>query len=162
MKTSTTTDLIPYNKVVKEAYQATYKKARQLLSNIEQEELRYSLERECRTVKPDTVIHEFVSPLIYLRLECDQQGLLCIHWGFEEVMNDERYSNLTAEFLRVLYHNTDKSNTAIDIEASVKTNWLIKTCSEMYEYLEERNKHHTFKQIAYKPASVKRKLKAVA
>lgn len=162
MKTTNHTDILPYNKTVKEVHQSVYRKAKQLLATIEQEELRYTLERETRVIKPDTVIHEFVNPLLYLRLECDRQGMLNIHWGFEEVMNDDRLSHITAMFMRALYHHTDKGTTSVNIEDAVKTNWLIKTCSEMYEYLEERNKHHTFKQIAYKAAPVKRKLHAVA
>lgn len=148
---------LPFNKNVREAYYLILKKAKQALATIVQEELRFSLERESRSIQQDSVIHELVNPLLYLRLECEQDGLLSIHYGFEEVINQQHYSKITSAFVRSIYYYTGKEQTTINIEAAVKTNWLIKTCSEMYEYIEERNKYHTFKQIAYKPAAVKRK-----
>ncbi len=155
---------LPYNKIVKEVYCAIYRNAKQLLATLEREELRYSLEREDKTTpKVGTIIHEFINPLIYLRLECHPNEVLAIHYGFEQVLAVNQYSKVTSAFVRSIYKLTSKDITTINIENAVRTDWCIKTCSEMYEYIEERNKHHTFKQIKYKPATVRRKqMQAVA
>lgn len=154
----------PFNKAVREAYYLIYRKAKQLLATLEREELRFSLEREDRSaIKPNAILHEIITPLIYLRLESDNAGLLAIHFGFEQVLAHNQYSEFTAAFMRLLYRHTAKEHTAVEIENCIKTDWMINTCSAMYEHIEERNKYHTFKQISYKPTAVKRKqLKAVA
>jgi hypothetical protein len=161
---NTTPENEPYNKAIRESYYLIYRKAKQLLATLEREELRFSLEREDRSaIKTNAILHELISPLLYLRLESDNAGLLAIHFGFEQVLAHNQYSELTASFMRLLYRHTATENTTMNIENCIKTDWMINTCSAMYEHIEERNKYHTFKQIPYKPATVKRKqLKAVA
>lgn len=140
------------------AYYNILKQAKQLLSTLERDELRYSLEREDKaTPKVGTIIHELINPLIYLRLECHPNEVLAIHYGFEQVLAVNQYSKVTSTFVRSIYKLTSKDATTVNIEEAVRTDWCIKTCSEMYEYVEEQNKHHTFKQIKYKPATVRRK-----
>jgi len=147
----------PYNKSVREAYYTIYRKAKQLLATLQREEMRYSLEREDRVSKPNTIVHEFINPLLYLRLETDKANTLIIHFGIEQVLANNQYSQLTAIFIRELFRLTAKEHTAINIEQCVNTDWMINTPSAMYEHVESRNKHHAFKQIAYKPATIKRK-----
>jgi hypothetical protein len=151
-------DSLPYNKVVQLAYNNIYKNAKQLLSTLEREELRYSLEREDSTApKVGTIVHEFINPLLYLRLECHATNVFAIHYGFEQVLAVNQYSQITSAFIRSIYKYTAKEVTTINVEDCVRTDWCINTCSEMYEYMEEKNKHHTYKLIKYKPATVRRK-----
>ncbi|RZK08829.1 MAG: hypothetical protein EOO43_21315 [Flavobacterium sp.] len=151
-----------YNSIVKDAYYAILKKVKQQLSTIEQHELRYSLEREDKSISIGTIIHEIITPLIYLRLEFHTDNVFAIHFGIEPVNQQGQLSSITTSFIRLLYKLTCKENTAINIEDCVRTDWFINSCSDMYQYLEERgNKHHTFKQLPYKPA-IKRKLRSVA
>jgi hypothetical protein len=148
------TNTIQYNEVVKQAYFTIFKAAKQLLSYIERDELRYCLIRQDET---GSIIHEFVSPLLYLRLDCGSEGHYIIHYGFELFDNPNGYAKLTASFIRYIYKLTSKEATAINIEDSVRTDWLITNCDELYAYIEERNKYHTFKLIPYKVTATKRK-----
>lgn len=150
--------LSPYNNSVRQAYNAIYKYTKQLLSTLENEELRYSLEREERG-QPivGTIIHEFINPLLYLRLECHPTNSFAIHYGFEESKSFNQFAKLTESFVRLIYKVTSKEATEVNIEDSVRTDYCIYLCSEMYEYIEERNKHHQFKQIKHRPTAVKRK-----
>jgi hypothetical protein len=150
--------LSTYNLAVKQAYYAILKITQQLLSHIEQEELRYTLVRDERNLTEDGVIlHEFVNPLLYLRLECRDDKLFAIHYGFEQVNQQLEYSNITALFTRYVYSLTSKQTTGSDIESCVKTDWCINTPSAMYEYIEERQKHHAFKLIKHKVTAGQRK-----
>ncbi|MBD1364441.1 hypothetical protein IDJ77_11535 [Mucilaginibacter sp. ZT4R22] len=150
---------LTYNKSVGLAYFVVLKQAKQMLSTLEPEELRYTLEREDNaTSQAGAIIHELVNPLIYLRLECSNEDVLSIHFGIEQVTNQEGLSAITSKLIRLVYKHTAKEATGINIERCVKTDWLINSCSELYEYIEERNKHHTFKQIKYKVTAARRKL----
>jgi hypothetical protein len=148
----------PYNKSVQQAYIAIYKQAKQLLSTLENEELRYSLEREDKA-QPivGTIIHEFINPLLYLRLECHPTNTFAIHYGFEESKSFNEFARITSAFVRYIYKVTNREASDVNIEDAVRTDYCIYQCSEMYEYIEERNKHHHFKQIRYRPSAAKRK-----
>ncbi|WP_179416151.1 hypothetical protein HDF19_08440 [Mucilaginibacter sp. E4BP6] len=158
------TAVLAYNKSVQDAYFKILKETRKQLATLEREELRYCLEREDRTTtKPNTVIHEIVNPLVYLRLECKPDNRFAIHFGFEQVLSINQYSQLTTFFIRLLYRVTSKEATVVNVEDAVRTDWIITTCENMYEYIEENNKYHQFRLIKHKPAAMKRKqLKAVA
>ncbi|MEN0054477.1 MAG: hypothetical protein AAGC65_12460 [Mucilaginibacter sp.] len=150
--------LSPYNKSVSMAYALILKQAKQLLSTLEREELRFSLEREEKSAPiVGTIIHEIINPILYLRLECHSTNSFAIHYGFEEVLAFNQYSKITSTFVRNIYRLTSKDLTETNIEDCVRTDWCINTCSEMYEYIEQSNKYHTFKQIRYKPATARRK-----
>ncbi|MCC8410493.1 hypothetical protein LJ707_16240 [Mucilaginibacter sp. UR6-1] len=158
-----TPQLTAYNKAVRDSYALILKQARQMLGAIEQEELRFILEREDKSAKIETIIHELINPLLYLRLEHHSDDNYAIHFGFEQVSNSVELSSITTQFTRILYKQTSKDFTTVDIEGCVRTDWFINSPSAMYEYIEERGlKHHTFKQLPYKPKAAKRKLKAVA
>ena len=154
---------LPYNKAVYLAYTAIYKNAKQLLSTLEREEMRYTLEREDKTpIKIGTIIHELISPLLYLRIECHPSNSYAIHYGFEQVSAINQYSKLTSLFIRSIYKFTSKDNTQVNIEDCIRTDWCI-TCSDMYEYVEENSKHHTFKLVQHKTKPARRKqMQAVA
>jgi hypothetical protein len=149
--------LSPYNTAVKEAYFAILKQAQKLLSTIEQEELRFTLIRERSKSADAIIVHEFVNPLLYLRLECRSDNLFTIHYGFEQILEDATLHNLTALFTRYVYNLTSKTITQIDIESCVKTDWCVNTPSAMFEYIEEQHKYHTFKLIKHKVTAGQRK-----
>jgi hypothetical protein len=152
------TAVLAYNKSVQDAYFKIFKETRKQLATLEREELRYCLEREDRTTtKPNTVIHEILNPLIYLRLESKPDNRFGIHWGFEQVLSVNQYSQLTTFFIRLLYRLTSKEATEVLIEDCVRTDWIITTCDNMFEHVEENNKHHQFRLIKHKPAAMKRK-----
>jgi hypothetical protein len=145
----------PYNVEVKAAYFKVLKEAKALLATVSLEELRYSLIREDRL--SDTlsrIIHEFVNPLIYLRLESDVTGALGIRYGFEPCHD---YAYITVAFTRFLYKVTMSEATSQNIENSIKTEFYIHNPDEMYAYLEEQMKHHQFYLIKHKPAANRRK-----
>lgn len=147
-----------YNLAVKQAYFKLLKVAKQLLATIEHEELRFTLIRDDRNRHTsDSVLHEFVSPLLYMRLECSKQNLFVIHYGIEFIQTDTSLSDRTASFIRAVYHLTSKGITSIDIEKSVSTTWCITVCSELYEYIEEQQKYHTFQLIKHKVTDGQRK-----
>ncbi len=153
-----TNNQLTYNQCVQLAYFQLLKQAKQMLSTIEQEELRFTLERTDR--KPPqigTIVHELVSPLIYIRLELHTDNLMSIHFGIECVHEKGELSEITTAFLRLLYKLTSKDAYPIDIENCVRTDWFINSCNEMYSYIEDRNKYHTFKQLKYKVTAMKRK-----
>lgn len=154
----------PYNKVVRECHRQILKYARTLLSTIEHEELRFTLVREDRKAQNNAqVIHELISPLLYLRLESYTTGVYSIHYGFEQFPIFGDYYAITAAFVRFIYKVTTSENTSINIEDAVRVDWLISNCSEMYEHVEEQMKHHQFHLIKHKPAANRRKqMKAVA
>ncbi|RYY49283.1 MAG: hypothetical protein EOO06_07590 [Chitinophagaceae bacterium] len=156
-------DNAAYNKAVKYCHMQVLKQAKQMLSSIEQEELRYTLERQDRPPAIGSIIHEMVNPLLYTRLEYHTNELFAIHWGIEAVNQLGQLSSITTSFVRLLYNLTNKENTSVNIEESVRTDWFINQPSAMFEYIEERGlRHHTFKLLPYKPTATKRKLRPVA
>jgi hypothetical protein len=154
----------PYNEQVRGAYFQILKEARAMLATIEHEELRYSMVRdEKKLTESIRVIHEFISPLIYLRLECHSDNRFMIHYGFEQINSNQLLSNRTALFTRSVYKLTSKEQTEINIEDCVHNDWCITECSALYDYVENQMRYHEFHLIKYKPASNKRKqMKAVA
>lgn len=148
------------NEAIKAAYFDMLKVATQLLSTIEQEDFRHTLVREKEPVKAYGLIHEFVNPLLFLRLSLLEDGIYAIHYGFEPCVT---YAHITMPFCRSVYKLSMKDCTAVNIENSIKTDWFIHNPDEMYEYIAEQNKYHTYKQIKYKPtASQRKQMHAVA
>jgi hypothetical protein len=145
----------PFNREVKTAYYKILKEAKALLSTLERDELRYSLIREDQfSTTLSRVINELVNPLLYLRLESYADGAFGIRYGFEPCQD---YAHITVAFTRFLYKVTMRESTSTNIESCIKTEWYIHNPDEMYAYLEEQMKHHTFQLIKYKPAAVRRK-----
>jgi hypothetical protein len=153
----------PYNKVVKSTYYQILKYAKSMLSAIEHEELRFSLVRSNKEAITGSIIHEIVNPLLYLRLEQHTNGYYSIHYGFDTCPAFRQYYHIGASFARFIYKVTMASATPINIEDAIRVDFVILNCSEMYEHLEELQKHHHFELIKYKPAVNRRKqMKAVA
>jgi hypothetical protein len=145
-----------YNNAVRHAYYKILKKAKHLLSTIEQDELRFTLERQDNKKEVvGIIVHELVNPVLYLRLEHHTDNIMAIHFGIEQINQIGQLSSITTTFLRLLYSYTSKEMTAINIENAIRTDWFINSCSAAYEYIEERNKHHVFKLIPFKPSKLK-------
>src|ERR1041385_351537 len=143
-----------YNNSVKQAYFKILKKAKQLLSTIERDELRFILERQdSKKSIVGTIVHELISPVLYLRLEHHSDDIIAIHFGIEQVNELGQLSTITTTFIRSLYALTSKEVTRIDIECCIRTDWFINSCSAAYEYIETRNKYHELRQIKYKSSS---------
>jgi hypothetical protein len=142
------------NDAVQSAYYATLKLAKQLLSTIEREELRYTLTRNEKLVKEYGLIHEFVNPLIYLRLEAYKDGTMGIHYGFEPC---KEYANITVAFTRTLYRLSMDIASTRNLPDCIRLDWYIHNPDEMYAYVEEQNKYHTFQLIKHKVTVSKRK-----
>jgi len=148
------------NEAVKSAYFAMLKVATQLLSTISREELRYTLVREDEPTKLAYIIHEFVNPLIYLRLESYIDNTYGIRFGFEP---SQDYAYITLAFTRSIYRLTMKENTNLNIEDSIHLQWFIHNPDELYSYIEEQNKYHQFYLIKHKVTASRRKqMKIVA
>ncbi|WDF54893.1 hypothetical protein [Mucilaginibacter sp. KACC 22063] len=151
------------NQAIIKSFYAILKAAKELLSSIEDEPLRYTLTRIDKHKRTRQVIlHEVVSPLIYLRIELHETNDYSIHYGYETLPAFAPYFNITSAFIRLVYKLSMKDSTDINIEDAVRADWVIDNCSEAYEYIEERNKHHRFQLIKHKPKQVKRKLMRVA
>ena len=153
---------ISYNEAVRQAYDHILTKATRLLASLEREELRYVLERRQKGSAPPVIVHELVSPVVYLRLECAEDSRLAIHFGVEPGSPLPEVQAVTAAFLRAVFTLTGRAYTGTAIEDCVKTDWLINVCSEMFEYLEGRTRYHTFRTIKYKRAPQHKKMLAVA
>jgi len=151
-----------YNKSVRAAYFQLLKATKQLLATIERHELRCTLQRQDREpIVFGSKVHEIITPLIYLSLECNDGETLTIHWGIEQLIEDSDYSVITSRFVRSLYKLTASENTSINIESCINTDYIITNCSELYEVVEDNNKLHTFTLIKHNPIG-RRKLQAVA
>lgn len=150
-----------FNAEAKTAYLSVLKATKSLLSTIEQVELRFIYERNEASVFKTTIIHELISPLLYLRLEQYDDGCYAIHFGFEQTQREELYL-ITAAFMRNLYKATCSTNTQVNIESCIKTDWMQTQCSELFEYISEHNRYHQFKRIRYRSASRRKELQAVA
>jgi len=144
---------IKHNDGVKTAYFKILKYGKVLLTQVPEKPLRQTLERPL-TVNHNAleIIHEFISPLIYLRLECYSDMLFCIHYGYEQNELYTKYYPITSAFIRSIYRFTAKENTEINIEGCVHTDWVITNCAELFEYIGDRNKYHTFRTIDYIPS----------
>jgi hypothetical protein len=157
-QSTTQTKLSPYNLAVKTAYFQLLKETKRLLATIEQHELRYTLQREdnaeiCFGLK----VHEIISPVIYLSLECKDGEDLTIHFGIEQFEEENEYSDITGKFLRILYKLTSVEQTLVNVENCICTRYVITNCSELYEVVEGNNHYHIFSLIKHKPATSSKK-----
>jgi hypothetical protein len=155
------TDLTSYNSLVKSTYFKLLNRTRQLLSTLDNPDLRGTL---CKHQTPKrlhvfTVVHEFVSPICYLALQCDGGQRLSIHFGFEQVGIEEDYSIITGPFMRMLYTLTSKEQTAINIEDCISTDYVFTHCIDLFTSIATA-KSHTFKQLTYRPTVKIKRLRA--
>src|SRR4051812_37852988 len=111
--------LTPYNEAVRVAYFKVLKRATQLLSSIERDELRFTMQRsDAEPIAFGTKVHELISPLLYLSLESPDGIDLVISFGFEQLNGDDQYAHITSNFIRTLFRLTNTENTGVDIERS--------------------------------------------
>jgi len=148
-----------FNKQVYESYFKLLKETEKLLATLQQHELRFTFQRRDNSeISAFSKVHELVSPLLYLSLECPDGEKLCIKFGFEQGGDDYRFSHITAKFLRMLYKYTAMENTAFNVEKCINTDYIIVNCSELYECIDDSHKKlHTFKLIKHKPSATQRK-----
>ena len=148
------------------AYHSILKAAKRLLSKVEEEPLRYTLTRvERNRFTNQTILHEWISPLLYLRLDLLPSNDYAIHYGYLTSTTFGPFYHLTSAFIRTVYRRTMRGNTSINIEETVKNDYVVQECAEAYEYVEMQQKHHRFRLILYKTKQakpIKRKLRRVA
>ncbi|MGN6396880.1 MAG: hypothetical protein ACTHMI_15020 [Mucilaginibacter sp.] len=161
-KRTASPSLTSYNDLVQKTYDGILKQAEQLLASLEQEELRYVLERTESGTEYPIIRHELVSPVLYLRLQFGEDSRLSIHFGAEPSSPHPEVQAVTARFLRTLFASTCKAHTGVDIEDCVRTDWFINTCSEMYEYLEGSARHHAFRKVPFKRHAARKRVLKLA
>ena len=131
-----------YNQIIITYFQII-KEAKQLISSLEDDALKATLERQDKpNILHGYIVHELINPLIYLRLEAYKDDLLGVHYGYEQSELYTKFYPITSSFIRSIYRFTAKENTSIDIENCVRTDWVITNCAELYEYMLDRNKHY--------------------
>ncbi|RZA02873.1 MAG: hypothetical protein EOP47_05205 [Sphingobacteriaceae bacterium] len=150
---------INYNSCVKTAYDKILTQIETLISSIDDAPLRQVLERSNKEIKPGVIIHEFLNALVYLRLECYNENVFAIHYGYEQSDRLTKYYPVTSAFIRSVYKNTAVEYTSINIENCIRTDWVITNCAELFEYIGDRNKHHISRTIKPKPVRKKQILK---
>lgn len=154
--------MLAFNSEVRKVYFRILREAKALIAANERDELRYTLIKEDKALQGQGIIHELISPLLYLRLECDGTGEYAVHYGYEPRPITSEFCTMNAPFVRFIYKLTAAENTSVNIEESVRIDFVINHCSELYEHVAEHNRHHFFQLIPYKAKAVKRKLRKVA
>lgn len=158
---NTNLELRPYNKAVRKAFNQILNETKAMLIKIEREELRYTLFREIKPATRNMPVFEFISPLFYLKLSCENDEKFAIHYGFECGNTGHEFSSQTALFTRAIYRFTSNAQTSVNIEDCVQTDWVITDCSSLYEYKED-SANYQFALLKYKPATNRRKAMMVA
>jgi len=139
-----------YNRSVKNSYFAILEYCKLLVASLIETPLRQTMERENNFLMDNnSVKHEFITPLTYLRLECSNKGRYFIHYGYEQTDRFTQYYMVTSAFIRSIYFHTSKENTEINIEECVHTDWVITNCAELFEYVGDRNKYHQVRIIEF-------------
>jgi len=139
-----TKQLSSYNERVRQAYLALLKGTLYLISLTDNDELHHTLQRKA---KAGIILHELLNPLFYLKLQYDENDKLAIHYGFETISTNGTYSDLIDRFARSVYRLTARERGGINIEGCVRSACCIYTCSELYEYISDRSRYHTFKVV---------------
>jgi hypothetical protein len=150
------TNTSDYNKVVEQAYYRILRYAFSLISKLEDEPFKQALVRLVQPLPTGGLLHEWINPLIFLRLGCISNEYV-IHFGFEEAEEDEVVAAVTSAFMRYIYTVTSKTRTAINIERAVRTDWMISNPAEMFDYVLDHSEHHTVVLIKPKLKPRKRK-----
>jgi hypothetical protein len=146
------------NKAVSSSYLLIFKVAKQLLSTLPQELLRYYIERSNTNKLQVQNLHEFISPLFYLCLRDDDTGYI-IHFGFDP---SKEFANITGQFIRVIYKLTMQDYTAVNIEDCISPDSIITNTAHMFDYTHWLHPNLPTDVIKYKPSQVKRKVLSVA
>ena len=146
--------LLPYNTCVTRTYFKLLRATIDLLGTIDSDALRGTLSREDDApIDFGLKVHQFVSPMVYLSLQCDDSETLTIHFGFEKMGGEDEFSYVTSRFLRLLYKFTDVKRTRINIEDCVVTDYIETECMATYQAVEE-SQLYVYTAIPYKSAVV--------
>jgi hypothetical protein len=157
-------ELLTYNECVHRAYKLIHLWATASIATIEEDLLRATLIREDPLpIKEGSIIHEFVSPILYLRLECYHGQGYGIRFGYEPSPSYSKYYPMMAAFVRMIYKLTSKKASQVNIEMAVRIHHIQVDCAELFDYLQEVcSRYHRYEVVPYKAASQKRKLQKVA
>jgi len=153
------TSIIDYNQAVVDAHNNILKVLLTLIASIERQEMRYTLQRQFKPLGETGIVHEIISPLFYLRLQDYCNGKAEIHYGYS---NSTSYSPLTNVFARAVYSQTSVEKTNVNIEDCIRAERFIANTDELYEYIDETRKFHTFYLIPYRKQRKSKKLMQVA
>jgi hypothetical protein len=166
MKQRTINDprILPYNKAVKAAYYKILKGAKNLIATVDRHDLRCTIYLVDKPIGSNTREQQFISPILYLALDTDDDGKhLCIRFGLEQFSDRNAFTDITAKFMRMIYNVTSIANNEVNIEDCLYTAAVITDCSELFEAIESSHMNYPIAVIPYKPAAVKRKqMRAVA
>ena len=154
------TGLLTYNECVHRAYKLIHRWAVAAISTIEEEAFRGTLIREdALPIREGSIVHEMVSPILYLRLECYAGGEYGIRFGYEPSPSFGKYYPIMASFVRMVYKLTNKRASQVDMERCVRIYHIQTDCADLYHYMAEVvSRYHRHEAVAYKASAVKRKL----
>jgi hypothetical protein len=140
--------LSTYNKIVLRAYTSIVELAKQTISGLEKEDYRHTLATQ---VKPkDRIVHEFVNPLLYLRLYRQHDDSYAMNYGFEPCMT---HSNITLPFVKGLHKLVQEAAAKAKIDNCIRVDWYFNDPDELYEFLAMHDKDHTYALIEYNPSN---------
>ena len=146
-----------YNKIVLNAYMAIVDLAKQTLSGLEKEDLRHTL--TLQATPKDRIIHEFINPLLYLRLYRQHDDSYAMNYGFEPCLD---YSNITLPFVKALHTIIHEAAVKAKIPNCIRADWYFNDPDELYEYLSINDTGHCYALIEYNPSnSPKEQVKVV-
>jgi hypothetical protein len=138
------------NRAVIASYLLIIKATKQLLSTLEQQQLRHAYEVDYKGynhMKP--TLDEFISPLCYLCLR-EVDGAYSIHFGFDK---DAEYAAFVKPFIRMIYKLTMKDYTSVDIEDCIEAYSIITDISGLIDLTEWKHPDWPVKVIKHKPTS---------
>ncbi len=142
---------LEYNEAVRDAYFKIIQQAKNLISTIKEEPIRGILERQDKPKSTgDYIVHEVINVILYIRLECSNDNVFNIHYGYEQTERLTKFYPITSAFIRLIYKYTSKEWTTFNIEDSIHTDWVITNCAELFEYVNDRNKYHTVRILQKK------------
>ena len=140
-----------YNLQVLQVYKRLLRKAVALIASLPTNNIHCAFVRLENAFEPG-LIHEFISPVLYLRLDCDRNGKLAIHYGYEQSLAFSHLYPTTSSFIRLVYKLT-MASVHINIEDCIRSDYVIYECANLYAQTE-------LTQLkAYSPIIIKHKLK---
>ena len=158
------TEQLTYNECVHRAYKLIHSWAVAAIATIEEDKLRATLIREdSLPVKDGSIVHELISPILYLRLESYAGNEYGIRFGYEPNPSYGQYYPIMAAFVRMIYKLTSKKASQVNIENAVRIYHIQIDCADLFDWMTEIvSRYHRHEQIPYKAATLKRKLQKVA
>ena len=140
--------LTTYNKIVLRAYTSIVDLAKQTISGLEKEDYRHTL--ATRVNPKDRIVHEFVNPLLYLRLYRQHDDSFAMQYGFEPCLI---YSNVTLPFVKALHNVLHMAAVKAKIPNTIRADWYPNDPDELYAFIEMINKDHVHALIEYNPSN---------